>query len=120
PIAGVVPTAREAGARVVIVNAEPTEMDALADAVLRGPISELLPGIVGEGGPWEELKGALHCSVDPAHPANARITDLALAPRDADGRVAFRADVSLLLPGDRARGNGRAVLDVVHPRHTVT
>ncbi|OGL19458.1 MAG: NAD-dependent deacetylase [Candidatus Rokubacteria bacterium RIFCSPLOWO2_12_FULL_71_22] len=48
PIAGVVPTAREAGARVVIVNAEPTEMDALADAVLRGPISELLPGIVGE------------------------------------------------------------------------
>jgi len=48
PVAGVVPAAKEAGARVVIVNAEPTEMDALADAVLRGPISELLPGIVGE------------------------------------------------------------------------
>ena len=46
PIAGVVPTAREAGARVVIVNAEPTEMDALADAVLRGSISELLPRLV--------------------------------------------------------------------------
>ena len=46
PIAGVVPTAKEAGARVVIVNAEPTEMDGLADAVLRGPIGELLPRIV--------------------------------------------------------------------------
>jgi NAD-dependent deacetylase len=47
PVAGVVPTAKEAGARVVIVNAEPTEMDALADAVLRGPIGELLPRLVG-------------------------------------------------------------------------
>ena len=43
PIAGVVPVAREAGARVVIVNAEPTAMDDLADAVLRGSISEILP-----------------------------------------------------------------------------
>jgi len=50
PIAGVVPAARDAGARVVIVNAEPTEMDELADAVLRGSISELLPQVVGEGG----------------------------------------------------------------------
>jgi len=48
PVAGVVPAAKEAGARVVIVNAEPTEMDALADAALRGSISELLPRIVGE------------------------------------------------------------------------
>ena len=47
PIAGVVPAARDAGARVVIVNAEPTEMDELAHAVLRGPISSLLPQIVG-------------------------------------------------------------------------
>jgi len=46
PIAGVVPAARDAGARVVIVNAEPTEMDEMAHAVLRGSISELLPQIV--------------------------------------------------------------------------
>jgi NAD-dependent deacetylase len=43
PIAGVVPIAREAGARVVILNAQPTAMDDLADAVLRGPISAILP-----------------------------------------------------------------------------
>jgi NAD-dependent deacetylase len=46
PIAGVVPVAKESGARVVIVNAEPTEMDSLADMVLRGSISALLPRIV--------------------------------------------------------------------------
>lgn len=46
PIAGVVPTAKEAGARVVIVNAEPTEMDQLADAVIRGSISALLPRLI--------------------------------------------------------------------------
>jgi NAD-dependent deacetylase len=47
PIAGVVPAAKEAGARIVIVNAEPTELDALADAVLRGSIGELLPRLIG-------------------------------------------------------------------------
>jgi NAD-dependent deacetylase len=46
PIAGVVPLAKRAGARLVIVNAQPTEMDELADAVLRGSISQVLPRIV--------------------------------------------------------------------------
>ncbi|HEV8441811.1 MAG TPA: Sir2 family NAD-dependent protein deacetylase [Methylomirabilota bacterium] len=50
PIAGVVPAARDTGARVVILNAEPTEMDELAHAMLRGPISDLLPRIVGSHG----------------------------------------------------------------------
>lgn len=47
PAAGVVPVAKDAGARVVIVNAEPTQMDDLADAVLRSSISDVLPRIVG-------------------------------------------------------------------------
>ena len=37
--------ARFGGARVVIVNAQPTNFDDLADAVLRGSISEVLPAI---------------------------------------------------------------------------
>jgi len=48
PAANVVPVAREAGARVVIINAEPTGMDALAHVLLTGSIGELLPPIVGE------------------------------------------------------------------------
>jgi NAD-dependent deacetylase len=47
PVAGAVPLAKEAGARVVIVNAEPTPFDEMADAVLRGPIAVILPGLAG-------------------------------------------------------------------------
>jgi len=46
PIAGAFDIARSAGARTVIVNAEPTPFDDTADAVLSGSISELLPQIV--------------------------------------------------------------------------
>ncbi|HEX6568009.1 MAG TPA: Sir2 family NAD-dependent protein deacetylase [Acidimicrobiales bacterium] len=47
PVADVVPVARLSGARIVIVNGSETAMDHLADAVIRGPIGELLPRIVG-------------------------------------------------------------------------
>ena len=46
PVAGVVPVAKRAGARIVIVNAEPTGMDELADELLTGQIGEVLPAIV--------------------------------------------------------------------------
>jgi NAD-dependent deacetylase len=46
PVAGVVPVAKRAGARIVILNAEPTEMDEIADAVLRGSISDILPRLL--------------------------------------------------------------------------
>jgi NAD-dependent deacetylase len=46
PVAAMVPTAARAGARIVIVNAERTEMDDLADIVVRGSISEVLPQII--------------------------------------------------------------------------
>ena len=45
PIAGAFDIARSAGAKTVIVNAEPTPYDSLADAVLSSPISEVLPAI---------------------------------------------------------------------------
>lgn len=43
PVASVVPLAHQAGARVVIVNDQPTQMDDLASSVLRGAIGEILP-----------------------------------------------------------------------------
>jgi len=49
PIAGAVPAAKNAGARVVIVNAEATPFDHVADAVLHSAIGETLPRIVGLG-----------------------------------------------------------------------
>jgi NAD-dependent deacetylase len=47
PVAGVVPAAKSAGAKLVIVNAEPTAFDRIADAVLHKPIGETLPRLVG-------------------------------------------------------------------------
>ncbi len=47
PIAGAVPVAKAAGARVIIVNAEPTPFDDVAAAVFRMPIGEVLPALCG-------------------------------------------------------------------------
>jgi NAD-dependent deacetylase len=46
PAAGLVPLAARAGARIVIVNGEPTEYDHVADVVVRGRIGDVLPFIV--------------------------------------------------------------------------
>ena len=68
----------------------------------------------GDAGPYEELRGTLHFDIDPEHSANERITDVGLAPRNADGRVEFSADVSIILPVDRSKASGKMVLDVVN------
>jgi NAD-dependent deacetylase len=47
PAAGMVPLAEQRGARIVIVNADPTDLDHLADAVVRDSISAVLPVICG-------------------------------------------------------------------------
>jgi NAD-dependent deacetylase len=46
PVAGLVEVAAHAGARIVIVNAESTPYDPIADAVLRDPIGDVLPALV--------------------------------------------------------------------------
>jgi NAD-dependent deacetylase len=43
PIASAVPHAKSAGARVVIMNGQPTPFDAIADAVFNVSISDILP-----------------------------------------------------------------------------
>lgn len=47
PIATVVPRAKRRGANVIIINAEPTPFDGIADAVVTGSISEVLPQLIG-------------------------------------------------------------------------
>ncbi|MDF3010280.1 MAG: npdA, partial [Burkholderiales bacterium] len=47
PVAGAVDMARAAGAKIVIVNAQPTPFDEIADAVFNTSISETLPAILG-------------------------------------------------------------------------
>ena len=45
PVAGLVPLARDFGAQIIIINATPTDMDPVADAVLLGNIGEVLPAL---------------------------------------------------------------------------
>ena len=56
PVAHVVPIARSAGARIVIMNAEPTAMDDVADVVLRTPIADALPMMCDVAGAFEKRR----------------------------------------------------------------
>ena len=47
PVAGAVPHAKNRGARIIILNAEATQFDDLADAVFRDPIGKILPALAG-------------------------------------------------------------------------
>jgi hypothetical protein len=68
----------------------------------------------GDAGAYEKIAGVLRFAVDPVHAANAAVTDLAQAPRDAQGKVECWADFYLLQPVDPARGNRRLLLDVLN------
>jgi hypothetical protein len=68
----------------------------------------------GDVGSYQLLEGTVHVAVNPDHPSNAEITDLQLAPRDAQGLVRCAADVRLLQPVAPQYGNHRLLLDVVN------
>jgi NAD-dependent protein deacetylase/lipoamidase len=46
PAAGLIPYARQAGARVIEINPEDTPATAIVDCALRGPASQVLPGLL--------------------------------------------------------------------------
>ena len=68
----------------------------------------------GASGAYEKIAGTLRFAVDPRDERNARVTDIGLAPRNADGLVEFAADFYLLKPVDMRKGKGRLLLDCVN------
>ena len=68
----------------------------------------------GLAGPYEQLDGTVHFSVNPGHPGNGLITDLDLAPKDSGGQVTFTSDFRILKPVSPERGNRRLLLDVLN------
>ena len=66
----------------------------------------------GAAGAYEKVVGRLYVEVSPDDPANGRIVDLKLAPRNARGSVEFWTDFFLLKPVDVGRGNGRLLFGV--------
>src|SRR4051794_34654049 len=56
---------------------------------------------MGPAGPYEKVKGIATGELDPKDRRNSVITDIELAPRNANGRVAYRANFTLVKPVDR-------------------
>lgn len=57
-------------------------------------------------GPYERWRGRVWFAVDPRLDSNRQIVDLELAPRNAEGRVEFSADLEMLVPADLSKANG--------------
>jgi len=66
----------------------------------------------GSAGAYEKLGGKIAFVFDPTNPANARIVDLAKAPRNAGGMVEAWANFTVLRPKDPRKGRGVALLEV--------
>lgn len=66
----------------------------------------------GAVGQYEKLMGKAYGEIDPADPRNAVITDLALAPRNARGRIEYSMDIFILKPVDLSKGNRKLFMEV--------
>ena len=67
---------------------------------------------LGKAGPYEKLQGRIYFEVDPGSSEGQRVTDIALAPRNAKGRVEFSGDFVLVRPRDPKRARHTALLEI--------
>src|SRR5687768_4320347 len=65
-------------------------------------------------GTHERVIARVRFAVDPEAEANRAIADLALAPRNADGRVEFSSDLVYFVPKPSTRAHGTVFLEVVN------
>jgi hypothetical protein len=69
----------------------------------------------GSVGRYERLRGIAYGAIDPSDPRHREIVGLDLAPRNADGKVEYRATVEIYRPIDMSRWN-RAIYHTVPNR----
>ena len=84
-------------------------MSASAEVLRVGVVSR--QDIPGYG--YEQITGKAYFSIDPKDPRNAVIADIDKAPRNADGRVEFTADLMTMWP-KVGEGNNVAIIDIVN------
>ena len=68
--------------------------------------------VFGRVGQYEKLRGRAYGELDPTDPRNAVITDIELAPLNANGKVEYSMDIFILKPVDLSRGNHKLFLDM--------
>jgi hypothetical protein len=66
----------------------------------------------GPVGPYEKIVGRIYFGVDPNNPANKRIADISLAPRNSQGLVEFSADFVMLRPLDPSKARHTVLLEI--------
>lgn len=66
----------------------------------------------GSVGQYEKLRGRAWGEIDPTDPRNAIITDVELAPRNANGKVEYSMDIYILKPIDLSKGNRKLFVEV--------
>ena len=86
-------------ARVVRIEVE-TRQDVLAGQAF------------GLAGAYEKIAGKVFFAADPANSANRIITDIDLAPRNAQDEVEYSSEFYLLKPKEVSRGNGTLLYEV--------
>lgn len=64
------------------------------------------------GAGYEQVTGKIFFGLDPAHPRNRGIADIALAPLTSSARVEFSSDFHILRPKEPAKGNGVALVEI--------
>ncbi len=65
----------------------------------------------GSAGAYRKIVGTASGALDPNDPHNALITDLQLAPRNAQGLVEYSMDFYILTPVDPAKGNHKVFFE---------
>jgi len=96
-VLGLVPVAE---ARVTQINITTVESPTFAGASF------------GSVGQYERIEGTFTGEVDPKDPSNADIVDIALAPKNAHGKVTYSADFQILRPIDLSKGNHRVIFEL--------
>src|SRR5438034_772834 len=71
-----------------------------------------MPRSFGNVGPYEQVRGRFTGELDPSTRQNLVITDINLAQRNANGKVAYTATFTMLKPKDMGRASGVLVYGV--------
>ena len=75
-----------------------------ADARVTRIVVDTTTGIANQ--PYEQLTGRAFSELDPTDPHNTIITDIALAPRNADGKVEYISSFRIRKPTDMSLASG--------------
>jgi Alpha/beta hydrolase domain len=66
----------------------------------------------GPVGAYQKIVGTASGTIDPSDPHNATITDLQLAPKDANGLIDYSMDFYILTPVDPTKGNHKVFFEL--------